>query len=230
MRLNRPNRCQKITAGDAAGYIRRMETNPFSTRFVRPGAAPYLFPAGQSAGALVKRLAELGWTAQIVGPHGSGKSTLLHTLMPAIQAEGRSPTLITLHDGQRRLSAAAWSAVKVGAPALLIVDGYEQLGRWTRARLRLACRRRGTGLVVTTHRPARLPILYRTTTCIDATRGIVRRLLAHSDSPITDDDIARCFETSGGNVRETLFALYDLAERPPSQPSPETGREPEGRF
>jgi hypothetical protein len=190
-----------------------METNPFSTRFVRPGAAPYLFPDGLSAETLAGRLADLGWTAQIVGPHGSGKSTLLQTLIARIEAAGRRPTLVTLHEGERRLPQAAWETIAQGAPALLAVDGYEQLGRWTRERLRKSCRRRGTGLLVTTHEPAGLPTLFFVSPSLDTTRAVVRRLLANSGCPITDDDIAHCFEKTGGNVRETLFALYDLAEK-----------------
>ena len=74
-------------------------SNPFSTRFVRPGAVPYLFAPGQSADGLVRRLAGFGWRGQIIGPHGSGKSTLLAALAEPLARAGRRSWTVCLHDG-----------------------------------------------------------------------------------------------------------------------------------
>ena len=52
------------------------KSNPFSTRFIRPGAIEYLFAPGQTADSLIDRLRHNQWRGQIIGPHGSGKSTL----------------------------------------------------------------------------------------------------------------------------------------------------------
>ena len=59
--------------------------NPFSTRFVEPGAIAYRFPNADGLAALVRRLDETGGWGQLVGPHGSGKSTLLASLLPALR-------------------------------------------------------------------------------------------------------------------------------------------------
>lgn len=58
-------------------------SNPFSTRFIRPGATTYRFPPGVSETTLAKTFFENhGGRAAIVGPHGSGKTSLLYALAP----------------------------------------------------------------------------------------------------------------------------------------------------
>src|SRR5687768_16842271 len=100
-------------------------SNPFSTRFTRPGAIPFILPPGQSLESLVERLQQQGWWGQIIGPHGSGKSTLLASLVPVLEASGRSVVTVSLHQGQHRLPPLDRSSVH-GA-AVLMIDGYEQL-------------------------------------------------------------------------------------------------------
>jgi hypothetical protein len=39
---------------------------------------------------------------------------------------------------------------------------------------------------------------------------VVRHLLGGNDASISSDDISRAFRSAAGNVRETLFKLYDL--------------------
>jgi len=56
------------------------EPNPFSTRFVQPGAIPYLFEAGSLAEVIGSFESQGRW-GQIVGPHGSGKTTLLRAIL-----------------------------------------------------------------------------------------------------------------------------------------------------
>jgi hypothetical protein len=51
-------------------------SNPFATRFTRPGAIEFIFPAGESLATLVARLRACDWRGQITGPHGSGKAPL----------------------------------------------------------------------------------------------------------------------------------------------------------
>jgi GTPase SAR1 family protein len=58
-------------------------SNPFSTRFIRPGATTYRFPEGISAASLAEKFfAQHQGRAAIVGPHGSGKTSLLYALAP----------------------------------------------------------------------------------------------------------------------------------------------------
>jgi hypothetical protein len=207
--------------------------NPFSTRYTRPGAIPFRFPPGTSADGLVEQLRSQGWRGAIVGPHGSGKSSLVAALIPAIRRAGKEVQLIELHDGQRRLPVVKGSGVficpdgpgadiheQIKTPdpfTVVIVDGYEQLAWWNRLRLRRDARRRGLGLVVTSHAPTALPLLFRTSTSLDLAREIVQSLLAGRKELagadlVSAEQLARRFESRQGDMREILFDLYDLYE------------------
>src|SRR3989442_1545921 len=50
---------------------RVVTSNPFSTRFIRPGVIPFVFADGQSPETLVEQLRQHHWWGQIIGPHGS---------------------------------------------------------------------------------------------------------------------------------------------------------------
>jgi hypothetical protein len=187
--------------------------NPFSTRCVRPGAVDYRFPAGHGADQLLARLEQNGWQGQIVGPHGSGKSALVATLREALEKRGRAALLVELHDAQRRLPLSRRRLRELAAGTVVIVDGYEQLGWWSRSGLRRFCRRKGLGLVVTSHRSVAFPDLFRTTTSLSLAREIVDQLAGQDPSPFTGAELEERFLQHGGNLREVLFDLYDLYER-----------------
>jgi len=189
--------------------------NPFSTRHVRPGAIPFHFPPGINAAALVARLREFNWRGAIVGPHGSGKSTLLAAMLPELERAGRRAVSVSLHDGERRLPPEFAAAIESGDEnTLAIVDGYEQLSRWSRRRLDRLCANRG-GLLVTSHEPVGFPLLLRTAVDLNIAQQIVGELLTceQTQSVIGADDVRRAFAAHQGNLRETLFSLYDLFER-----------------
>ncbi|HEX7448215.1 MAG TPA: hypothetical protein VF306_11750 [Pirellulales bacterium] len=186
-------------------------TNPFATRYVRPGALTYHFAAGESAEQLVERLATHGWLGQIVGPHGSGKSTLLATLLPALSAAGRRTRAVTLRQGDRVLPCIEQFET-LGTDGQLLVDGYEQLGRLARWRLRRRCRRQGCGLLVTSHQDVGLPTIAQVAPSLEVLRHVVGRLLPDGDQTLNDDDLAAVWRRYGGNLREALFGLYDLYE------------------
>jgi hypothetical protein len=186
-------------------------SNPFSTRFIRPGAIPFIFSEGQSATALVERLRGQNWWGQIIGEHGSGKSTLLATLVPALQAVGRNVVSITMHQGEHSLPPL--SLESLSPPAQLVIDGYEQLSWWSRRRVKSLCRRHGTGLLVTAHTDIGLPTLYRMDATETLARAVVAALTDDRDAGITPDDVSGAYAAAGGNLRETLFKLFDVYQQ-----------------
>lgn len=188
--------------------------NPFSTRCVQPGALTYLFPPGEDAGVLVDRLRRSGWWGQVTGPHGVGKTTLLHTLRGLLQQAGRDVEWVTLRRGQGRMPHQlrdqwhGWDS-----RILVIVDGYEQLARWARWQLKWRCRRSGAGLLVTSHKNVGLPRIHRIQPSLPVFRKLVAQLLRGYPSVLRDSEITHYFQMWNGNVREVLFALYDVYER-----------------
>jgi hypothetical protein len=186
--------------------------NPFSTRRVKPGAIAYVFPPGEDLSTLLERLRRSAWRGQLVGPHGSGKSTLLAALRPALELSGRRPLCLTLHDGQRRLPVDLARSSQMHPSSIVIVDGYEQLSRWNRWRLQWLCRRRGWGLIVSSHRDTGLPDLLRVSVDLDRAGVIVRRLLGTEHALIGDGELAQYFTRHRGDLREMLMELYDVYE------------------
>jgi len=189
-----------------------VEANPFSTRHVRPGAIPYLFPEGEDAATLLARLERSAWRGQIVGPHGSGKSALLATLVAALETRGKPVLPVTLHDGARKIPGGL-DALQAERGTLVIIDGYEQLAFWNRLLLRRHCRRRGLGLLVTAHRSVGFPQLFRTTTSIALAEQLANRLLGGRPLPLDRAELRQQFDEHQGNLREVFFSLYDAYER-----------------
>jgi energy-coupling factor transporter ATP-binding protein EcfA2 len=199
-------------------------SNPFATRFVRPGAIAYDFfnsTEVKSASQLIEILRQHRLRGAIVGPHGSGKSTLLETLLKSLADEtklGVQVHRITLHDGQRWLPRGWFKdmrrATAESETALLVIDGYEQLARPARWCLALAVRALGWGVLVTAHAPVNWPTIFTTQTSPELANRLVRRLVANAALPEpAAETISAAFAHAGGNQREVFFELYDWAEQ-----------------
>ncbi len=193
-------------------------SNPFATRFTRPGAIDYVFPPGQSVESVIATLRENGWWGEIVGPHGSGKSTLVAALVPGLEDAARNVVryVLTPDGGDRPecLAPAGAFAVLAKLPlhqdTQLILDGYERISWWWRRRIQVLCRKRGAGLLVTTHQPLGLPPLMHTEPTLKLAERIVAQLLPRGDHTVTPADVRAAFAEHDGNLRETLFALFDV--------------------
>jgi hypothetical protein len=214
------------------------QSNPFSTRFVKPGAIEYLFSAGWCAQRVIETIAANNWRGAIVGPHGSGKSTLLATLKPHVERLGTQTQLISLHNGERWFDrrwatsmsqperhpadsisrkAQGWPSLGLDfqsargpfPPCLLIIDGYEQLNQISRWLADCCCRRRGWGLLVTTHSPVSLPTVFEAKPSFEVLKSLLARLISPNVAIITQDDAVEAYAQAHGNLREALFTLYD---------------------
>lgn len=187
-----------------------LDHNPFATRFTRPGGVEYLFPAGVAAESVVATLRTNQWQGEIIGPHGTGKSTLLALLVPELQRAGRTVVSGALRQGERSLpfsrrDEAAWSS-----NTQVVIDGYEQLSWWSKQRLKRVVQRQEAGLLITAHAPMGLPSLWTTQPSLQLAQAIVERLVSPEDQTISAADVAAAFEQHPTNLREMIFALFDV--------------------
>ena len=216
-------------------------SNPFATRFVRPGSLPYRFDAAITEAEsdanfreIVRRL-DRHQTGLIVGPHGSGKTTLLHALAPWLSH--RYPQIANV-----RLTASAWCGAasslrcrvdkirhrrrlarlvesqqsRLGGGGLLILDGAEQLSPvdWTRLRWRVG--RRGQKMLATSHAPRwGVPILWETAVNGVLVESLTQSLLAAASPEVVKivrrELLAQDWSTLT-NVRDLWFDMYDVVQ------------------
>lgn len=188
--------------------------NPFSTRFVRPGAQPFLYPPGWNGDRVTQLLRNNQWRGEIVGPHGSGKSTLIHDIIPCLRQQDRRVIHVTLSSDNNRCAESELAYESWDRSTQLVIDGYEQLGWWQRWRIQRKCRRAGSGLLITAHRPMGLPTIWTAEPELKTVQQLVSDLLGNSTGVKIGDDVVRDrYQRHGGNIRELLFDLYDIYER-----------------
>jgi hypothetical protein len=192
--------------------------NPFATRFTQPGQIVPVDADGRPVdlAALLDRLDSLGGSAAIAGPHGSGKSTVLARVRARAAARGQPTVTRRLGGGSWRDAATALNTV-LGAAAgsMVCLDSWERLGSLTRWATRLVARHRRCRLVVTTHRPAGLPVLIHQAPTVATLRSIVQQLpdaTTWLGTVIHEADLVEAFARHAPDLREALFHLYDLFE------------------
>jgi hypothetical protein len=191
--------------------VGRLPANPFTTRQTRPGRLPPLDVAGRLLD-VAGLLADIGrrGAVGIEGPHGTGKSTLLAALAAEAAAGGRQASVWRLdrrRDARRVARALLWAP----AGSVVCLDGWEAIGGLGRWMIRFVARRRGVALVVTSHRPTRLPLVIRTAGSLPLLEAIVERLPS-AGGLIDRADLAAACHTRAGNLREALLDLYDRFE------------------
>lgn len=189
--------------------MRPDDSNPFSTSRVRPGALAFRFGDGRDARDVVRQFERCGGRGQITGPHGSGKSTLVQTLIPELRRAGWSVELWRIRPGA---TIEVTSVGESSARRVRIVDGYEQLNGWRRGQLKLWRWWHRAGLLVTSHADAGLPSLAETTATVELAQSIVSTLLADFPPLVDSRDVVEAYSRYPENLREVLFALYDLYE------------------
>jgi hypothetical protein len=197
-------------------------SNPFATRFIRPGMIPYVFPPDVSAASIISQLVAQNWRGSILGPHGSGKSSLLGVLVPELESHGRHVIRQQLQGGERQLRWQELAPSTWNSQTLVVIDGYEQLSFWQRLLLRARCRLKGAGLLVTAHEPVGLAPIFTTQPTEDLAQAIVQQLVPTNDAHIRPADVVQQFAAHKGNVRETLLALYDVYRSRSLTPPSET--------
>jgi hypothetical protein len=185
----------------------RARDNPFAS--VRLHRLRYRLP-GVTWDELLERLERLAWRAAIVGPHGSGKTSFLEALEPRLQQRGFATVILRLSEDRPRFEPGWLDGIlaRVTSRHILLLDGAEQMGRWAWHQFERRTRGAG-GLIITTHRPGRLPTLLTCDTTPSLLGDVVQELLPNAPalSVATTRDL---FFRHGGNLREALRELYDV--------------------
>jgi hypothetical protein len=178
----------------------RPADNPFASH--RIDGLAYR-PNGVTWSALITRLEALGGRAAIVGPEGSGKTTLLEGLARRLSG---SIVLIRLGAGATR----PWPQLRRALPRpvtrdhVVLVDAAERLRATAWLRLRHATRR-ARGLVITAHRPGRLPTLIECRGSPELLAELVAELAPGRPARMLDE----LFHRHDGNIRLCFRELYD---------------------
>ena len=192
--------------------MNRPPTNPFSASRVRPGTIDYRFGDEEGDDAALDRLLErwcaCGRQGALVGPHGAGKSTLLHSLRRRLAERGER-TLLLRPALRRRNSPYVRRILVAPRPRILLVDGWEMLPRRLRRTLLRPPTVGGFGVIATTHRPCRAPVLARVEPTVDAALRVAQALAPNCRGLPERAEIEQLFARRGGNLRELLFDLYD---------------------
>ncbi len=187
------------------------DANPFAASRVAPGKIPYRFPRGTTPQEVLDRLQRhQGW-GQIIGPHGAGKSTLLATLARELTDRGTAVQWLRIPPQTRSWSHLLTPA-SVPRGTQVLVDGLEQLSWWARQRLAWEARRCGWGLVVTCHADVGWPTLWEAGVSLPMVHTLVEGLMQGFHPLVTPGDVQVAWEAHPTNVREILFALYDVYE------------------
>lgn len=196
--------------------MQRARDNPFAVERVL--RLQYRFH-NDDWSSLLKRLESLSDRAAIVGPKGSGKTTLLENLATRLEALGRRVHRLFLNEQSRAYPADFIQRVghSLDERDVILFDGCEQLSLPAWWRFRWETRRAG-GLIITKHRPGRLPTFMECQTNRHLFRELVHSL--HPPTTLDADSLDQLFEKHRGNLRDAIRELYDLAA---SKSSHETG-------
>ena len=158
---------------------------------------------------LLARLERLRFRAALVGPQGAGKTTLLEDLQERLSQTGFGTLCIRLDDEQRSFESRFLDSLFGGLTGneIILFDGAEQMSplAWWRFQRRS---RRARGLIITTHRPGRLPTLLECRTTAELLAGIASELLGE-DLERVQSKAEMLYQKYRGNLRDALREWYD---------------------
>lgn len=161
--------------------------------------------------ALFERFRQAGYRGAIVGPEGAGKTTLLEELAVRFGEQGHDTFFIRLSRGSRRRVPFAVLAEQATEQTVVLLDGAEQVGLvgWRRLLRHTAhCR----GLIITAHRPSRLPTIIECTGSRAVLQQILQDLLG-DEANVWCETADQLFENHRGNIRDVLREFYDIFSR-----------------
>ena len=192
--------------------------NPFSTRFVRPGAIPWL-STGTSLSSLLVRLCSVDNRAIICGPHGSGKSTILSHLISIAQRQGLNVHFLRISSWFDVIRVIRVFVTIHPKQSLVAIDSWELLGflGWFLCKL---ADFRGVCVILTVHKEPwwnRWPVLLHMEANAEIFYQLVHELmtkcLRSENFKFSRAMLHDVLQRNSGNFREAFFELYDHYER-----------------
>ena len=192
--------------------------NPFSTRFIRPGAIPWL-STDASLNSLLLRLCSVDNRALICGPHGSGKSTILSHLVSTAQRQGLNVHYLRISSWLDVIGVIRVFATIRPKKSLVAIDSWELLGflGWFLCQL---ADFRGVGVILTVHEIPwwnRWPVLLHMEADAKTFQQLVHKLMTKSSRSgnikFSRAMLHDVLQRNSGNFRESFFELYDHYER-----------------
>jgi energy-coupling factor transporter ATP-binding protein EcfA2 len=156
--------------------------------------------------ALLARLETLGRRGAILGPHGSGKTTLLLALAGRLAHQGLDARVVLVDNDlcRHRLRRLREAARGLTPATVVLLDGADRIHAPAWLWFRRACRKAG-GLVVTSHRPGRLPTL---TVCKPTPALLCEIVEVLNPAQADPEALGGLFDKVNGNLREALRHLY----------------------
>ena len=181
-----------------------MPSNPFATRYFQPGAIRYEFFGQVTIDDLCQRILTVpSKRALIVGPHGSGKSTLIATLIEHFETSYPAQAIHSIRfstDPSSRTQLPNFLR-SLSRNSLAIIDGYEQLGMWSRWRLLSSLRQKSIRLLATAHQKiAGMDQVWETKVDEASSKWVIEKLLSNgmvSDESASDGAVNKGAASKG---------------------------------
>ena len=202
-----------------------MVTNPFSTRFTRPGAISFTsdrVDPHRLVGVLSDYRASRSGIFQIVGPHGCGKTTLTVAIAARLAEQGRAARWLTVR-GRSKTDPVRFDHFLPRIDSqprseIMVIDGIESVNAVQRSCILRQMSKRAWRVVLTTHRPAwRVPVLAELQPSRERFHDLCKQLLGDHLVGENKSDwqrmIEAAYDNASGNFREAFFELYDQFER-----------------
>ncbi|MEM9480629.1 MAG: hypothetical protein AAGA58_13320 [Verrucomicrobiota bacterium] len=178
------------------------QDNPFATERVEEILEFDPTWIGETWESILGNLEQINWHGAVVGPHGAGKTTFLSALQKRLNERGKATEMLFLNRQSREIPEVFFE--KLTPETIILFDGAEQLNffQWRKF---LGHTRQTRGLIISLHRPGRLPTFLRLNPTPTLLHQCINRL-----APSSHIDPTNIFTTRKGNLREALLDCYDL--------------------
>jgi len=143
---------------------------------------------------ILGKLNRLNYRAAVIGPHGSGKTTFLEELATKLSAGGHHIHSVFINTNRPWMTSKELKTLRQQAKtkAIIFLDGADLLSwvQWLHIRFLV---QQAKGLIITEHRPIRLPTLIQ----------------CHPSVEILDDMIGELCGPDGVQLRPFARTLFD---------------------